>query len=476
MNAHVDIRMTRARSQLVMDAPFFGSLIMRMRILASNAIETMATDGTDLWYCPSFLDTITEAQILGILVHELFHCILGHHVRRGDRDHKRWNIACDYVVNLMVLDAGFELPNWMYIDRQYAGLNAEQVYKLLEDEEQAQQQPQQEQQQVQSEPESGAGDDDEQSDDTSEDSSDADDGDQSSDDGEDDDAQDDDEGDGLPDEEEGQGDGSDDGEGDEGEGDIESGSGNGSGADDHHEPDSHGDPGRCGEILDAAPPHDKAALSEAEGEWEIAVRQAVSIAKRQGNMPGFVKEIIEKMNDPGTNWRDVLDRFIDPSTTKDFSYANPSRRMLPFGLYVPGTVSDGISHAAFIIDSSYSIDTETLRKVGAKVQDAIDDGRIDKLTVIFCDTRVTKVNEYTQGDVIDWEIPGRGGTAFRPAFEWLNENAPDIQCAIYFTDMECSDYGPEPAYPVLWAGYGDPRRLKPHMDAAPWGECVDVNQ
>jgi predicted metal-dependent peptidase len=477
----VDIRLTRARSQLVMDAPFFGSLIMRMNLTASTALKdkTMATDGTDIWYHPAFPDEVSELELLGILVHELFHCILGHHVRRGDRDPKRWNIACDYVVNLMVIAAGFMLPKWALLDRQYVGLNAEQVYRLLEEQDEQQQQQQEERQQQQDE-----GSDDDGHDSETEDSSDADD---SSDDGEEsdasdqgdgDEAQDDEEGDGLPDDQEGDGDQDQDGKQGQGSGDGENQSGDSEGAGNathDGDPNSQGDPGRCGEILDAAPPHDKAALSEAEGEWEIAVRQAVNIAKKQGDMPGFINEIIEHLNDPQVSWHDVLDRFVDPSNTKDFSWMNPSRRMMAQGYYTPGVVTDGVSHVGMVVDSSGSVDTGLLAKIGADVQGALDTGRIDRLTVIFCDTRVTKHDEYSTGDVIDWTVPGRGGTAFRPAFEWLNENAPDIQCAIYLTDMDCADYGIAPAYPVLFMGYGDPRALKAHMARAPFGECIEVN-
>lgn len=430
----IDIRLTKARSQLVMDHAFFGALIMRMAMVESRALKdkTMATDGTSIWYHPLFLEEVSERELLGVLVHELFHCILGHHVRRGDRDHNLWNRSCDYVVNLMVTGAGFTLPKWALIDRQYDGLNAEQVYRLLGD------QQDQDQEQDDAGQSNQSGDSDDQS-------------------GGNDDSS-----NGQP------GDGQDAGVDQPGDGSVE-----GRGGDDT---ESRGDPGRCGEILDAAPAHDKAALSEAEGEWEVAVRQAVNIAKRQGNVPGFVKEIVDHLNDPQVDWTEVLNRFVDPATTKDYSWMNPSRRMLPFGHYTPGLVSDGVSHVGMVVDSSGSVDTAILAKVGAEVQGALDTGRIDRLTVIFCDTRVTKHDEYVTGDVIDWTVPGRGGTAFSPAFGWINENAPDIQCAIYFTDMQCADYGVAPAYPVLWAAYGDPRTLKPLMSAAPFGECIDVNQ
>ena len=54
-------------------------------------------------------------------------------------------------------------------------------------------------------------------------------------------------------------------------------------------------------------------------------------------------------------------------------------------------------------------------------------------------------------------VRGRGGTDFRPGFEWLN--AQDIQptVSLYFTDLKCSDYPEtEPDFPVLWMNYSEP--------------------
>ncbi len=96
---------------------------------------------------------------------------------------------------------------------------------------------------------------------------------------------------------------------------------------------------------------------------------------------------------------------------------------------------------------------------------------------MFCDMQVQSTAEYVTGEMIDFTVPGRGGTAFAPAFEWFNENSPDISGLIYFTDLECDDFGPEPAYPVLWAGHSDPletRELHARMANVPFGDCIEL--
>ena len=488
MNALVDPRITKARSRLIIDHPFFGCLAMNLIVRPSNNFDTMATDAKHLFYRPSWLDepSATADDVMFKVAHQVLHCALGHCSRRGNREHKRWNIACDHVVNLMLVDSGMWCPPDMFCDRRFTGLSAEKVYDILEQEEKKPEPPPPPEQQPQDPEEGGAGDDD--------DSGDDDEGDE---DGDGDDEFDDGEsgGDGDPDDAAGDEPGTDpgqpgdqcdapgddaDGEGqgaaggdDDGSGkpgDVEGGAGD--------DPVSHGDPGRCGEVLDAAPPHDQAALDESVQEWEVATRQAVNIARRQGEgkLPGFIEEVIEHLDDPRTDWRDALRRFVDPfSATKDYSWSSPSRRMMAQGFYVPGFISDGVHHVALVIDTSGSVNERLLAAFGGEAQAALDAGAIDKVTVIMADVAVRSFAEYSIGDQIDFTVVGRGGTRFDTSFAWLNENAPDVACAIYFTDLDCTDFGPEPAYPVLWAGYDpDPQRLKYLLDRVPFGEAVEV--
>ncbi|WP_420130624.1 VWA-like domain-containing protein [Longimicrobium sp.] len=56
---------------------------------------------------------------------------------------------------------------------------------------------------------------------------------------------------------------------------------------------------------------------------------------------------------------------------------------------------------------------------------------------------------------------GGGGTSFRVVFEWL-ATLPELPRAlIMITDGECSDFGDEPAVPVLWIlTESNPRRAR----------------
>lgn len=120
-----------ARSQLLLNNPFFGILAMRLSVVADPNFSTAATDGKHLFYDTAFMERLSPAHRLTIVAHEVMHCVLDHMSRRGSRNPALWNIACDYVVNLILVDSGFSLPDTGLIDQQYKDLSTEAVYDKL---------------------------------------------------------------------------------------------------------------------------------------------------------------------------------------------------------------------------------------------------------------------------------------------------------------------------------------------------------
>ena len=127
-------RIQKARTALVLDHPFFGSLLFRLKGRECRSIQTMATDGLSLYYNPDFVETLNAATLAGTLAHEVMHPALHHHVRRSGRDPKRWNMACDFAINPLLVDAGLNLPEGVLLDNRFRGMSAEQIYNLLESE------------------------------------------------------------------------------------------------------------------------------------------------------------------------------------------------------------------------------------------------------------------------------------------------------------------------------------------------------
>ena len=56
-----------------------------------------------------------------------------HMVRLHERDHYLWNVAGDYVINLVVRDAGLHLPHTDLLDDKYANKTTDEVYADLQE-------------------------------------------------------------------------------------------------------------------------------------------------------------------------------------------------------------------------------------------------------------------------------------------------------------------------------------------------------
>jgi len=121
-------KIIKARAGLILDAPFFGSLALRMAIKEDSSCETAYTNGTVIGFNPSFIDTLSLDETKGLICHEVMHIAACHHTRRGNRDNERWNIAGDHAINYLIERSGFTLPSNVLhgIDN-----SAENIYSTL---------------------------------------------------------------------------------------------------------------------------------------------------------------------------------------------------------------------------------------------------------------------------------------------------------------------------------------------------------
>lgn len=124
-------RMSQARMHLIQHFPFFGSLAMRLKLEPHLGIPVMGVDGVTCVYNPFWVVSEPFDYVVGVLAHECMHCALGHPYRREDRDYKRFNVACDYAINPLLIMSGLLLPPDGLNDPQYHGLSAEEIYHRL---------------------------------------------------------------------------------------------------------------------------------------------------------------------------------------------------------------------------------------------------------------------------------------------------------------------------------------------------------
>ncbi len=129
MNANQKVRgsLLRLRSK----SPFLATLALFATFRADPTHPTAATDGREVIYNPEFMESLPTAQVDGVLLHELLHAALLHVTRRGWRNPKGFNIAADIVVNGILSQSGFELPEGTIHDPDLQKYSVEEVYAIL---------------------------------------------------------------------------------------------------------------------------------------------------------------------------------------------------------------------------------------------------------------------------------------------------------------------------------------------------------
>src|SRR5215467_8673505 len=131
-------RMTRARRKLFQKpaAQFWGVLGLGMALVPDDTCETMATDARSIFYSPAYVMSLTEDECIFVIAHEISHPALDHFRRKETRDHEMWNMAGDYELNPYLVSAGLTPPQGLLNDARFTGLSAEQIYSVIEKENQ----------------------------------------------------------------------------------------------------------------------------------------------------------------------------------------------------------------------------------------------------------------------------------------------------------------------------------------------------
>ena len=134
----IDRLLAKARTALVLEHPFIGNVALNMPFVPDHSIRTAMTNGKEIRYNPRFMDSMGDEERKFVVAHECFHPMLEHNFRRGERQHKRWNKAGDYVINQLLTDEGIgKMPQFGLLNPQlYKAGNGstDGIYNLLPDE------------------------------------------------------------------------------------------------------------------------------------------------------------------------------------------------------------------------------------------------------------------------------------------------------------------------------------------------------
>jgi predicted metal-dependent peptidase len=409
--------MSRIRTRLLLDQPFFGTLAMRLQMVEDNTpnCPTMMTNGLEIRWNRKFTESLSDQEQLGVVAHEVFHNALTHMYRRQHRHPILWNYACDYAINPMLLSSGFKLPGQpvavgdftskgYLFDLRFKDMTAEQIYALL---------PKMLQ-------ESGKG----------------------------------------------------SGKGQKGSQGVAKGSQPGSGEGSQPGdglPDPKGLPTGAFEDPPQSGEGEGTAEEMTEQDWQMAAEQAARVAMAAGRLPLGAERLIRESREPKVDWRSRLRPFITNTLQTDFSWSRPNRRYISQGIYLPGAVKENVGTIVFVLDCSGSITNDMLVEGASEATGILNEAHPEKIVVIYHDTKVHDVEEFTPNDgKVEFKAKGGGGTAFQPVFDYIEKQQMNPLCVVWYTDLECYDSPKEPEYPVLW--------LTPEwvQRSAPFGETVRV--
>lgn len=387
-------KLAAARTRLILDKPFLGALVLRLPLKEASPswCRSAATDARHFYYNRGYIDRLSVDQTQFLLAHEALHCALSHFARRGHRVLRRWDLACDFAINPLLVKDGLKPPPETVIFDQYAGMTAEEIYPCIDDSQDSETLDQH----IYDGDEGGQG-------------------------------------------EHGNGGGS---------AQQQSKRDQGGGRDSEESGKNHGS-----DLADGEPPPAPLSASERaelEQQWELYVASAANRAQQAGRLSGVMARLVEDRLQPQLPWRSLLAHYFFQNARSDYNYMRPSRRE---GDMILPSLRSAQCELAVALDVSGSIADGDLAQFVAEIN-AIKGTLPVRVTLFACDSDLAEGGPWLYEPWDEFALPrkfaGGGGTDFNPVFDWISrtDQRPDV--LVYFTDAEGEFPSAEPAFPVLW--------------------------
>lgn len=419
-------RLLKSRLRLLCNHGFYGLLLMHMTYTIDEEAPTAYTDGFRIAFGPEFLENLSDSELDFVMMHEIMHVVLQHCFRGAKFDGERYNIAADIVVNSNILyennmnaqsitlsNCGESMHLTPSGDEGYK-YTTEEVYQMVP-------------QPPKTNPVSLSG------------------------------------------------------------GTVEG---------DNSGPKKNAKNG--GSALGRAK-REQAEKNDCGGSWddhahwgmleeddvlrdvwvkrfEDAV-EAISIrdpSNTRGLLPLFAERILEELRKPQTDWRTILNDFIQEEVV-DYSFSPPDRRFGESPFFLPdfNGKEDMVEDILFMIDTSGSMSDEMITAAYSEIKGAIDqfDGKL-KGWLGFFDAAIIEPKPFAdEKEFKAIRMAGGGGTDFQIIFEYVHKHMTDKPPAsiIILTD----GYAPFPqeklafGIPVLWL-------LNNENVDPPWGKVARI--
>lgn len=184
---------------------------------------------------------------------------------------------------------------------------------------------------------------------------------------------------------------------------------------------------------------------------EQAVRDMVREAHRQahGEVPQAVGALVQGWLQPSPiPWPQLLRQFVATAGRigRRSTWMRENRR---FVHVTPGVRKRRRLNLLVAVDVSESTDRQPLREAFARELLQIARGSDSRITVLYANSRIRKIETFTGAQVHVEVFRGGGFTDLRPPFEYARQQHPPPAAIIYLTD----GFGEAPQrqdYPTLW--------------------------
>ena len=383
-------KLAAARTRLILDKPFLGALVLRMPMEMGDPswCKTTTTDARKIYYNYEYIDQLHPSETQFALAKQALHCALSHFARRSHRIKHRWELACEYAVNPILIEEGFTAPPGTLIEDSFIGMSAEEIYHCLDDKD------------------DGDMDNDNNHDEGSDEAQDPTDNNNA---------------------------------GQSEQPDSQQGSGVSSPSNSTQQGSPEPKP---------LTQHEQDNLTV---QWQQRLAGAAQQAKQAGKLSESMARMVEFMLQPKLPWRAMLAKYMTSNARDDYNYSRPSARRgdpaifpslrssqvdIVVALDVSGSIDDEeINEFMSEVDA---IKGQLRARISLLI---CDDKLAEGSPWIF---------ESWEEFVLPKTFTGGGGTDFRPVFDWIAKQDQTPELLIYFSDCNGRFPNISPHYSVIW--------------------------
>ena len=216
-----------------------------------------------------------------------------------------------------------------------------------------------------------------------------------------------------------------------------------------------------------------------EEELDAAIDRLLAMIETMETQTPQQTELLERIwqgvGNARLEWRKILDCFLQEEIN-DYSFQPPDRRFADSDFFLPdfNQAESSLKDILFMVDSSSSVDDETIADIYAEMCAAIEqfDGALQGKLSFFSTSVTAPVPFASIHQLLKIRPKISGGTDFGCIFRYISRTSEkDPACIVIITDGE-GEYPAEEAargIPVLWILYGD-------APPPPWGKQARIQR